>query len=729
MTQSAPLSAGDRAAAPSRGPAESGAVSLDATFQLLARAVRQVHTYPPASPFRAEAIEACRQALLTRDTSEPLEASVLPMALRVGDLLVGEGTLIETELARRLSRAGVAGLALDREVSHRDLLRFCELLLSSAELPAGALSLEDRLAEAGVDAIAVRTATRPALVRITVPDDGGTPALERERQRQAAMISAGGAGHLYPPDKGWIRVDPATALDQLSLTELAMLLDNPADLAVLLLRMTDDVPEGEVPDPAAALDRKYTEIVTLFGAMEPGVAGAMFARLARAVLNLPAERRQSLLRRSVLPGLLDGGHDGRILNEFPDVELAESLCLLLDVDTAAPELLVSAMDHLHLDEERRRQVAPLIEAELDRRAAGGRQEGEDQLDQRAARLVRVEGMSGDSLAEFTAFDLALTDQAREELRSARSAMVDEDHIPAALRCLLHLLRLEANPAGTTAYLARFFPLLADRWQARHWNDMAVSLRGLLAVREAVAASRPDVAEAITADLRAWCTPTLLDAVVTARSAAGPDQPQCDELLGLLAPESGPALRELIGGLSDPTARESLFAALAPHAAAMAPELAASLPGLTSVAARGVIRLLAVAGPGQEAAVGLRLADRDGGIVREALHALAQMGSPPAAKLVADLLLARPDSETGAAAIEALVHFPSEVARPSLRRLLGGEGLARRHPALALRLLDRISATDARPLEPELQRLARWPTRFWSAAAFRIRSRAQRLLAR
>lgn len=729
MPQSVPTPASSRSTGPHRGPVEGEPTSAEAALQLLARAIRQVHTYPPASPFRSEAIEACREGFLLLDSKEPLSASVLPMALRVGEQLIGEGTIIEQELARRLSRAGVSGISVAREASPRDLARFCELLLASTEPALGVESLEDRLAEAGVDAISVRTATRPALVRVAVPESGRAAALERERQRQAALVVGGGAGHLYPSDKGWIRVDPSVPLEELSLTELAILLENPADLAVLLLRMTDDLPAGQVPDPAAALDRKYTEIVTLFGAMEPGIAGAMFARLARAVLHLPAERRQSLLRRSVLPGLLEGAHDGRILAEFPDVELAESLCLLLDVETAAPELLITAMDRLHLDEERRRQVAPLVEAEMNRRAAAGQADGEAQLDERAARLVRVEGMSGDSLAEFTAFDLALNDQAREELAAASRALVEDDHQLARVRCLVHLVRLEANPALTEAYLAELLPILTERRLAGQWGHLAESLEHLVAVRERVGSSRPDVADTIAAGVRAWCNASLLEAVVTARAAAGGDTRPFDMILGCLAPVSGPALGDLIGGLQDTGMRDALLAALAPHAVAMAPGLAVRLPDLHGPAARGVIRLLGAAGPGQEAAVGARLADRDSGTLREALHALVQMRSPAAARLVADLLLGGPDAEIGGAAVEALFHFPAEVTRAAVRRLLAADALPRRHPVLALRVLDRLSAAEARPLEPELVRLTSWPLRFWSATAFRIRRKAQQLLAR
>ena len=53
-----------------------------------------------------------------------------------------------------------------------------------------------------------------------------------------------------------------------------------------------------------------------------------------------------------------------MLRDFPNVDLAESLCLLMDLETAAPEVLTTAMDRLELTPERRELVAPMMEARL-----------------------------------------------------------------------------------------------------------------------------------------------------------------------------------------------------------------------------------------------------------------------------------------------------------------------------------------------------------------------------
>jgi hypothetical protein len=94
----------------------------------------------------------------------------------------------------------------------------------------------------------------------------------------------------------------------------------------MLLRLTDDDPIGD-DERKTALERKFSDVATLFTSLDPKLARVMFNKLARAVLDLEPERRKNLLRRSILPGLLDGRADGSVLADFPDVDLVDSLCL------------------------------------------------------------------------------------------------------------------------------------------------------------------------------------------------------------------------------------------------------------------------------------------------------------------------------------------------------------------------------------------------------------------
>ena len=347
--------------------------------------MRQFRTYPPTSGRCTEAVAASHQVLASLNARHELVVRVTSSELRVDDIGVGAGTIIEQELVRRLHRARVAALTIDRAASLRDLSRFCSDV-SCHENGESNVTLAEVLAEHGVDTITPRMAPRPEVVNIGAPSGSQCDLIERERSRREALPATGGpVAHFYPPDKGWVRLDPGASFDAISLVDLVILLDDPADVATVLLRLTDDEPQ-ESGTRQAALEQKFSDVATLFASLDPRLARLMFAKLARAVLDLEPVHRTQLLRRTVLPGLLDGRVDGAILKDFPDLDLAESLCLLLDLETAAPEVVTAALDRLGLPDERRMAVAPLLEARRrDRQAAApaGKDQAETDLDRYA----------------------------------------------------------------------------------------------------------------------------------------------------------------------------------------------------------------------------------------------------------------------------------------------------------------------------------------------------------
>ena len=158
---------------------------------------------------------------------------------------------------------------------------------------------------------------------------------------RALFANGGPVNHLYPPDKGWVRLDPAARFSSVSLVDLALLVDDPPSLASMRLPLTDD--DVGAQSPQDALAQKFSDVATLFAALDPRIARVMFSRLASAVMELDPGRRQSLLRRTILPGLLDGRVEGEVLKDFPDLDLADSLCLLLDLETAAPRVVTTAL--------------------------------------------------------------------------------------------------------------------------------------------------------------------------------------------------------------------------------------------------------------------------------------------------------------------------------------------------------------------------------------------------
>jgi len=54
---------------------------------------------------------------------------------------------------------------------------------------------------------------------------------------------------------------------------------------------------------------------------------------------LDPDSRLTPLRRTILPGLLDGKIDGIVLRDFPNLDVADSPSRLLNLETAAPDVV------------------------------------------------------------------------------------------------------------------------------------------------------------------------------------------------------------------------------------------------------------------------------------------------------------------------------------------------------------------------------------------------------
>jgi hypothetical protein len=145
-------------------------------------------------------------------------------------------------------------------------------------------------------------------------------------------------------------------------------------------------------------------------------------------------------------------------------------------------------------------------------------------------------------------------------------------------------------------------------------------------------------------------------------------------------------------------------------------------------ARIIARVLGLAGPGFEAALGVHLESRDEQTVREALRSLARIGTPQAAALVGAQVLKRRDW-VAAAAEQTLWHFPPAEAQREVRSLLAKREFVMLQPAAAGRLLDRTAQSGTSGLEPMLQATASFRYRFWNPPLMRLGRRARALLNR
>jgi hypothetical protein len=681
-----------------------------------------------------DAVAACLDALVRLDDRDHLHARVNPSALIVDEAPVGgAGTMVEQELARRLHRAGVAAVAIDRAATRRDLTRFCCDLLAVDSLARGAdphgdagahaQTLQDVLEQHGVDKIAVQMAHRPEVMPIVVPDAPMLTLLEQERnRRQAAVASGGPVTHLYPPDKGWIRVDPGAAISSVSLADLALLVDDPGALATMLMRLTDEeLPEADARE--VALSQKFSDLATLFNSLDPRLARMMFSRLSQAVLNLDEHRRRELLRRTILPALLDGKVDGTVLRDFPDVDLADSLCLLLDLETAAPEVLSTALERLQLPDDRRAAVAPLLEERIRQRSgAGASATAQRGADEYARRLIDV-GRSGvaRSFGEFAAFDLSVDADTVSTVNALVEAIRTTDVSAVQLRCLGSLVALEPNPAPVARFLAQAVSTLGGLEQEGRWDEVARWAVDHHVLAAALREARPDVSDAIDCAMAAFCTPARVARIVDLEPGA-PDTARA--LASAFGPAMIPSMLHLLDEAPPPRWRAAVQL-LCADAARVAPLLVGTLDHATPPVARAIARVLGQAGGAHARRLGDLLSHADDQVVREALRALTKIGSAPAAALVA----ARVRGGQGwiaSAAEEALWHFPAAEARRQARELLDQREFVLRQPETAGRLLDRLSQNGAADMVATLAGIASLRFRLWNPALVRVARKAHTL---
>ena len=702
--------------------------SAEGVLKLLARAIRQFHTYPATSPICVEAITACQDALKALSHRDRLMFRVTPQDLIVDESSIGAGTLIEHELTRRLFRARIANLDIDRAATLRDLSRFCIDLVTTDDLEREGLTFAERLTEHGVTAITVEMAHQPAVLDVGNPSPATKDVLVHERRRHQELVRKDApVSYLYPPDKGWVRLDPGQSLDSVSLVDLVVLVEDPADIASMLLRLTDDEIPG-VDTRQTALERKFSDMTLLFSALDPRLAQVMFGRLARAVLKLDPDRRNNLLQRTVLPGLLDGRDEGKVLRDFPDMDLAESICLLLDLETAAPEVLGAALNRLDLTPDRRAAIEPLIDQRLRAQRGGETLDRSSGIDRHAQGLIRVDSARDNDFGEFAAFDLSLDEQSVGVINAVRNGIFDTDRLHVQLTTVAQLVTLEPNPTLVDAFLRRGLELFLGLEQAARWQDLGAEVRRYTTIAAELRERRPDVAETILKALSDFCTPSRLLALAELHDRDDQGRAIVEDLTRAL----GPALVPGFVALIDRAAHQGKARAFTPLMCELAPvvgeALLAELDSCGVAAARVIARVLGYSGSGHEAAVARLTQHGDAQVSREALRALARIGTTTAAVFVARQL--REGSEDRRAAAEdAFWHLPPAAMVTQLRDLLRSHEFVFKHPQLAARLIERAGQAKIPGLGDVLKALEPLRFRFWKPSLVLVAKRAREVRAK
>jgi hypothetical protein len=696
-------------------------------LKLLARAIRQFHTYPATSPICIDAITACHDALTALPLRDRLAFRVTPHDLVVDDTTIGAGTVIEHELTRRLFRARVANLDIDRAATTRDLSRFCVDLVAADDLEREGITFAERLTEHGVTAITVGMAHRPAVLDVGNPTSASHDVLTHERHRRETLLRKDTpVSYLYPPDKGWVRLDPGQSLDSVSLVDLVVLVEDPADIASMLLRLTDD--DLGIDSRQTALERKFSDVTLLFSALDPRLAQVMFGRLARAVLKLDPDRRNNLLQRTVLPGLLDGRDEGKVLRDFPDMDLAESICLLLDLETAAPEVLSAALNRLDLTPDRRAAIEPLIDERLRGQRGGETLDHASGIDRHAQGLIRVDSARGTDFSEFAAWDLSLDEQSATVVAAVRQGIADTDNLTTQLKTISQLVRIEPNPTLVDAFLRRALEFWLALERAGRWPDLIAEINGYTSMADELRERRPDVAETIGKALSDLCTPSRLLTLAELHDRDDHGRAIVEDLTRAL----GPALVPGFVALIDRAAHQAKARAFTPLMCELAPIVAeallAELDSCGVAAARVIVKVLGHAGSGRETAVARLVQHSDAQVAREALRALARIGTSSAAAHVAKQLR-EGTADRSAAAEEALWHFPPAPMATQLRELLRSREFVFKHPPLAARLIERAGQAKIQGLADVLKALEPLRFRFWKPSLVQVALKAREVRAK
>jgi hypothetical protein len=166
--------------------------------------------------------------------------------------------------------------------------------------------------------------------------------------------------------------------------------------------------------------------------------------------------------------------------------------------------------------------------------------------------------------------------------------------------------------------------------------------------------------------------------------------------------------------------------LCDHAALVAPAVVEALALAGPVAARSLIRALGIAGPGYEGVIAAQLESTEKPTVREALRALARIGTAQAATCVR-IAATQPSAWLSSAAADTIWQFPPEEAQRQALALLAARDFVKRRPHVAARLLDRAAQTSPQGMQLVLAMLVPLRYRVWSPAVARVGRRAQVLL--
>jgi len=294
---------------------------------------------------------------------------------------------------------------------------------------------------------------------------------------------------------------------------------------------------------------------------------------------------------------------------------------------------------------------------------------------------------------------------------------------AQLLCASQLVRIERNPNLVEAFLRQGLDLIGTLERTGRWNDVIAAVQGYRNIGEELRPRRPDVTDVIAKALNDYCTPTRLLSIATMHERDDEGRTIARQMLAALGSALAPGLIELMNRSAHEVKARALVPVICDMAPMLAPALVAEFDSCGPSAARVIVKILGYAGPGYEAAVGRFAEHNDVQVAREAMRALARIGTPTAAILVARQIRERRD-DRHTAAEDALWHFPPAQTATQVRELLRSREFVFSHPHTAARLIDRATQSGVQGLDEALTKLEGLRFRFWKPSLVQVALKAR-----
>jgi hypothetical protein len=390
----------------------------------------------------------------------------------------------------------------------------------------------------------------------------------------------------------------------------------------------------------------------------------------------------------------------------------------------------AALTRLELTTDRRAALVPLIEERM-RTGLGngdGARTGTAGIERYARELIRVEATRETDFSEFATFDLSMDEPARTAVADVRGGIGATDALMTQLLCVSQLVRIERNPGLVEAFMGRALDMIAALERAGRWSDVIATVEGYGLLGEELRTRRPDVADAITKALSDYCTSPRLVALADLYDRDAEGRATVENLARALGAMLVPGVIALMNHGPHQAKARTLTPLLCELAATLSTALVTHLDSCSPAAARLVAKVLGHAGAGVEIYLGRLTEHSDLQVAREAIRALARIGTPTAAGLIARQIRDG-RGELPSAAEDALWHVPPAQIATQVRELLRSREFVCAHPHTAARLLDRAAQMKVSGLGEVLTNIERLRFRFWKPSLVHVARKARELRSR